>query len=90
MSVVPTNIAQSLAGAPQAEQVKARERKPEPSKGEVRRRDDEVIVQPETLEAIQAKKEREKDQPPKREHPHPPVPAKQVPGSALKHLDMEA
>lgn len=88
--MLPTNIAQSLAGAPQAEQVKARERKPEPAKGGVRRRDDEVIVQPETLEAIQSKKQREKDQPPRREHPHAHPQAGSSGPKNAKHLDMEA
>ncbi len=88
MSVLPTNIAQSLAGAPQAERVNARERKPEPTREEVRRGADEVIVQPETLEAVNSRKERGNDQPPKQQHHHQPPPAKPQPDP--NRLDMEA
>jgi hypothetical protein len=89
MSVLPTNIAQSLAGASQAERVNARDRKPEPTREEVRRGADEVIVQPETLAAINSRKEGDREQPPRQQaHKHGTPPKPQ--GEPNQRLDMEA
>jgi hypothetical protein len=80
VSIVGTNLTQSVAGLSQAERVEAREKRPSKAGGDAPRKDefDSAAVQTETAEAVRslAGNDQEQAREDRQEHPQDPAPAK--------------